>query len=122
VNAILCVDSDPQALQSLSTIIRSNGYICISAGTAEDAVRALLASCVDLVILNQDAEKFALAAKLKRFRSVPTILITDKPDREQKPSGVDVLSPKPIRVRELLATISALLTSSLRLRRLHRVA
>lgn len=109
MNAILCVDSNPKSLQALSQIIRSNGYICIPAETTEDAVRAFTASRADMVILNHEPEKVSLAAKLERLRDVPTILLTDNVERTEKPSGVDILSPKPVKVRELLSMISMLL-------------
>ena len=122
MNAILCVDSNPKSLQALSMIIRSNGYICIPAQTTEDAIRAFSASRADLVILNQEPERASLAAKLERLRDVPTILLTDKIEHTQKPPGVDILSAKPVHARELLSTISVLLTESFKGTSLRKVA
>jgi DNA-binding response OmpR family regulator len=110
MNTILCVDSNTKSLQALSIIIRSSGYICIPAETTEDAVRAFSSSRADMVILNLGPDRTFLAAKLERLRDVPTILLTDKVGREEKPSGVDILLPKPVKARELLSTISALLS------------
>jgi DNA-binding response OmpR family regulator len=122
MNAILCVDSNAKSLQALSMIIRSNGYICIPAETTEDAVRAFSASRADLVILNHEPERATLAAKLERLRDVPTIMLTDNIERTEKPSGVDILSPKPVHARELLTTITVLLTESFKGTSLRKVA
>jgi DNA-binding response OmpR family regulator len=103
-------------------IIRSNGYICIPAQTTEDAIRAFSASRADLVILNQESERPSLAAKLERLRDVPTIMLTDKIEHTEKPPGVDILSPKPVHARELLSTISVLLTESFKGTSLRKVA
>ena len=116
MNAILCVDSNPKSLQTLSMIIRSNGYICIPAETTEEAVRAFSGSRADLVILNNEPGKVSLASRLERLRDVPTIMLTDNVEKTQKPSGVDVLSPKPVHARELLSTISVLLSSAVKVR------
>jgi CheY-like chemotaxis protein len=122
VIAILCVDSNTISLHALSLIIRSSGYICIPASTTEDAVRAFSASHADLVILNNEPERTSLAAKLERLRDVPTIMLTDSVERTPKPSGVDILSPKPVHARELLSTISVLLADSLKQGPLPKVA
>ncbi len=109
MNAILCVDPNPRDLQRLSQLIRANGYICIPADTLDEALRAFSSSRVDMVILDEGPDAAKLAARLKRLRDVPTLMLVENIQRAQKPPGVDVLSPKPIHVRELLATLSALL-------------
>ncbi len=108
MNAILCVDTNRRDLQQLSQIIRSNGYICIPADTAEEAMRAFSSSLVDMVILDSPDEA-VLAERLERLRDVPTLMLADNPQRTSKPAGVDLLSPKPIHARELLSTIDVLL-------------
>jgi DNA-binding response OmpR family regulator len=108
VNAILCVDTDRRDLQKLSQLIRANGYICIPA-TPEEAVRAFSSSRVDMVILDQGPEEESLAARLEHLRDVPTLMLADNVERTQKPTGVDLLTPKPIHARELLSTIDVLL-------------
>jgi DNA-binding response OmpR family regulator len=109
VNAILCVDTDRRDLQKLSQLIRANGYICIPADTPEEAMRAFSSSRVDMVILDQGAEEGSLAGRLERLRDVPTLMLADNVARTQKPTGVDLLTPKPIHARELLSTIDVLL-------------
>ncbi len=108
MNAILCVDTSRRHLQQLSQIIRANGYICIPADTPDEAVRAFSSSRVDMVILD-NPEAASLAERLKRLRDVPTLMLADNPERTPKPAGVDMLSPKPIRARELLSTIDLML-------------
>ncbi len=108
MNALLCVDTNRRDLQQLSQIIRANGYICIPADTPDEAMRAFSSSRVDLVILDSPAEG-PLAERLERLRDVPTLMLADNPQRTPKPAGVDLLSPKPIRARELLSTIDLML-------------
>ncbi len=108
MNAILCVDTSRRDLHQLSQIIRANGYICIPADTPEEALRAFSSSRVDMVILDSPTEA-PLAARLERLRDVPTLMLSDNPQRTVKPAGVDLLSPKPIHARELLSTIDVML-------------
>lgn len=109
MNAILCVDTNRRDLQKLSQLIRANGYICIPADTPEEAVRAFSSSRVDMVILDQGPEEASLAGRLERLRDVPTLMLADNVARTPKPTGVDVLTPKPIHARELLSAIDVLL-------------
>lgn len=109
MNAILCVDSNRRDLQKLSQLIRSNGYICIPADNAEDAVRAFSSSRVDMVILDQAPDGSKLADRLKRLRNVPMVMLADNVLRTEKPAAVDLLSQKPVHARELLSAIEVLL-------------
>ncbi len=117
MNAILCVDRNRDDLQKLSMIIRGSGYICIPAETEDEAMRAFSSSRVDMVVLDHETEEVDLAQRLERLRDVPTVMLTNQGERVQKPSGVDVVSAKPIHARELLSTISVLLTGAFRNRR-----
>jgi DNA-binding response OmpR family regulator len=109
VKAILCVDHNRADLQKLSMILRSSGYISLPAATTEEALSAFSASRVDLVILAHGTGEAALAARLRRIRDVPTIMLANDPERTQKPPGVDVVSGKPFHARQLLSIISVLL-------------
>ena len=114
MNAILCVDRNRRDLQKLSQLIRSNGYICIPADKAEEALHIFSSSRVDMVILDQGPEESKLADRLKCLRNVPTVMLADNVQRAEKPAGVDLLSPKPVHARELLSTIEVLLHESYR--------
>jgi len=99
--AILCVDDQPASLNALSFIVRSCGYICLTALTAEEAVSAFEGSKVDLVVLDNDlttTNSLALATRLKQVRDVPTLLLC-RTSVLDKPGNVDLVVYKPIESR-----------------------
>jgi CheY-like chemotaxis protein len=99
--AILCIDDQAAALSALSFLVRSNGYICLSAASPEEALSAYTNSKVDMVVLDHDitcADPLALAKQLKQVRDVPLLLLCGTSLLE-KPGNVDLIVHKPIEAR-----------------------
>lgn len=99
--AILCIDDQAASLSALSFIVRSCGYICLSAATAEEALSAYNNSKVDMVVLDHDlasTNSLALAKQLKQLRDVPLLLLC-KTSLNDKPGNVDLIVHKPIEAR-----------------------
>jgi CheY-like chemotaxis protein len=99
--AILCIDDQAASLSAVSYLVRSCGYICLSAASAEEAISAYSNSKVDMVVLDNDltcTNALALAKQLKQLRDVPVILVC-KTSLNDKPGNVDLIVHKPIDAR-----------------------
>jgi CheY-like chemotaxis protein len=129
---ILIVDDDRDLVESLSQVLRSNGYETASAGSAAEGLNALLIVQPDLVILDvmmeTDTAGFEAAGQIRslrptsRFRdirTVPIIILTAigqvtnsrfslDPGDNFLP-GVDEFLTKPVDLDELLAKVGALI-------------
>lgn len=108
--AILCVSPEPKTVHSLTLVLRSRGYICVSAESAEEAQGAFDGSGADLVILDHalpGSEK--LAENLKAKRNVPLIMLAGLSDVLPTMAGVDLLCPKPVNGHEVLREVESFL-------------
>lgn len=105
---ILCVTEDPVKQEALLVILRSNGYVCLSADTASEAVAMAKCSAIDLVIVDHDlksADSFALTGTLKTIRKIPVISIGSKDNILWNREGGDLLITVPIYPTELVRAI-----------------
>jgi len=122
---ILLVDDDPDILEQLSAILRSQGYQITTAVSREDAEEQLLMIKPDLAILDVMMEQtdagFVLAHHLKQLHpDSPVILLTSvtaatnlsfqgvTPDMKSWMQG-DVILNKPVRPEQILAEVRRLL-------------
>lgn len=109
--AILCVASDSSVIHTVSLVLRSRGYICISAESSEEAILAISGSGADLVVLDHampGSEK--LAADLKKLRNVPLIMLAGLSDVLPTMPFVDLLCPKPVNAHEILREVDSFLS------------
>lgn len=100
--AVLCIDDNAANLNALSFIVRSRGYICITAPNAEEAIAAFNGSKADLVVLDQDLTSmpaYKLATHMKQSRNVPIVLLSHNAFLE-KPSFIDIVVKKPVESRD----------------------
>ena len=108
--AILCVASDPNVNHSVALVLRSRGYICISAESSEEAIGAFGGSGADLVVLDHSMEgSEKLAEELKKLRNVPLIMLAGLSDVVPTMPFVDLLCPKPVNAHEILREVDAFL-------------
>ena len=113
--AILCVSQEPNTVHSVTLVLRSRGYICLSAESAEEAEGAFSGSGADLVILDHalpGSEK--LAEKLKAQRNVPLIMLAGLSDILPTMASVDLLCPKPVNGHEVLREVDSFLGGKLK--------
>lgn len=106
--AILSVTEDAVKQEALSMILRSNGYVCVSAQTAAETVAIAKCSAIDLVIVDQDIRNvdcFELIGTLKKIREIPVISIGSKDRIAWNREGGDLLITFPIYPTELLRAI-----------------
>jgi DNA-binding response OmpR family regulator len=91
-------------------VLRSRGYICVSAESVEEAEGAFAGSGADLVIVDHGlpgSEK--LAENLKNLRNVPLIMLAGLSDVLPTMPYVDLLCPKPVNGHEVLREVDSFL-------------
>jgi two-component system KDP operon response regulator KdpE len=113
---VLVVDDEPQILRALETNLRGAGYDVVTASTAEEARSAAALQKPDAVILDlvlPDGSGTALCRDLRRWTSVPVIVLSVVGDQQEKvgalDAGADDYVTKPFGMDELLARLRAAL-------------
>ena len=112
---ILVVDDDPALRQTISIVLREQGYDVDAAESGHQMLEMLEAHCPDLVLLDvlmPQMDGFQLLERLKsddRYADVPVLMVSSLPaeDATVKTLGLGAADyiRKPFRVRELLARI-----------------
>lgn len=111
-HVILCVDDDPDFLESLRIILESNNYIVEEAATAEEALRHMDAAKPDLILLDLMMEEidsgtnFVKELKL-RGPKPPIFMLSSVGDAfsgitSYSDLGLDSMLQKPIQPAKLL--------------------
>jgi DNA-binding response OmpR family regulator len=112
IHTILLVDDHRGTLLTLSLVLRSAGYRCLTASNYDEAEQTFRINPIDLVILDHGLPGISgtdLAAHLKTIRPVAILMLSGNPDLAGKPESVDILLPKPQEPEALLNTIAELL-------------
>jgi DNA-binding response OmpR family regulator len=113
MRTVLIVDDHRVTLESLCLILEHNGYRCLTASNAEEALQLFASEKVDLVLMDYglpDHDGGRLAEELKKGSgSIPIVMISGAGDLHQKPLAVDILFAKPTDPALLLRTIADLL-------------
>ncbi len=105
--AILCV-VEAAKQEALAVMLRSNGYLYLSADTAAETVAMAKCSVIDMVIVDHDLESidcFELIGTLKTIREIPVISIGSKDHVAWNREGGDLMITFPIYPAELLRAI-----------------
>jgi len=113
---VLVVDDEPQILRALQTNLRGAGYDVTTAATAEEALAAAAIRPPEAVILDlilPDGSGTAVARELRRWTSVPILVLSAVGDEHEKvaalDAGADDYVTKPFSGDELLARLRAAL-------------
>jgi DNA-binding response OmpR family regulator len=112
--AVLSIEDPAQSINPLASIVRSCGFIFLSAQDPNEAASAFSESKVDAVILNKDlgaGDALALAARLKQLSNVPIILVSGNHLME-KPAEVDLVVHKPIDLRDFAKMLRWIVSKS----------
>jgi DNA-binding response OmpR family regulator len=112
---ILCIDDDPDILDSLKVILEGNGYRYIGAATAEEGLRLYRAESPDLVIVDLMIEEVDSGANfVKELRlvggNVPIYLLSSVGDSlsistSYAELGFTGILQKPVSSRTLLGLL-----------------
>jgi two-component system phosphate regulon response regulator PhoB len=120
--SVLIVDDEPYILRILSFKLRREGYITLSAESAEEAEQLIAERPVDLVLLDVSlatpTNGFDLAAKLRRnarTQHLPIIMLTARGFAADVLRGREVGAAgyitKPFSTEEVIRRVGALLGS-----------
>lgn len=114
---LLLVDDEPEALEELSELLESKGFVCHCAATASEAMQRLAEiSDISLVITDlrlPDESGLRLIQRLRQtplYKDLPIIVMSGHADMHDvigllRLQVVDVL-PKPIYLEHLLDTLN----------------
>jgi two-component system OmpR family response regulator len=113
---VLVVDDDNQVRQLVARFLREHGYRTSVARDGREMREALVASKVDLIVLDlmlPGTSGLDLCRELRARSSVPIIMLTARGEDTERivglELGADDYIPKPFNPRELLARIRAVL-------------
>ena len=109
---ILVVEDDAQIRNFITYTLKQEGFPCLTAGTAQNALTQLVSGQIDLVLLDLGLPDFDGMEVIKRVRSwsnVPIIVISARSEDTDKidalDAGADDYLTKPFSVEELLARL-----------------
>lgn len=114
---ILVVEDDALIVQTLSELLRSEGYESMATGRQDEATELLATKDFDLLLLDitlSQGNGFAVCAAARQAHpNMPVIFLTASDDEYSTVAGLDMGAvdyiAKPFRARELLSRIRAAL-------------
>ncbi len=114
---ILIVDDEPAFVRLVEQVLTQKGYEALTAGNGQEALRLLFNHKPDLVLLDVVMPKMDGWQTLNRIRDIadiPIIMLTGKRTAEEDivhglDYGADDYLLKPVRNRELVARVKAVL-------------
>jgi len=114
---ILCVDDDPDILQTLKLVLEKNGYAMVSASSAEEGLRKFEETKPDFVVVDLMMEQIdsgtSLVTRIKASgNKAPIYMLSSIGDELSQTTnvaklGLDGVFQKPIDPKSLLATLKA---------------
>ena len=116
---VLIVDDEPSMLELLDYNLKKEGYCVVSAQSGTQALKAFNENAVSLIILDimmPGLDGFDVCREIRKFSSVPIIMLTAKSSETNKivglELGADDYVTKPFSVGELMARVKAILRRS----------
>ena len=116
---ILVVDDDPRNLRLAATVLDQAGHDVLSAGGGAEGVETALAHALDLVLMDVQMPGMDGVSALRRLRADPrtaalkvvalTAFAMKGDAKRLLAEGFDGYLEKPIRYKEFLASVAALL-------------
>ncbi len=111
---ILIIDDDSRNIFALHAVLRTKGYDCVTAGSAEEGLKRLANEDVSIVLLDMmmpDMDGYETIANIRKgpYAEIPVVSVTAQAmtgDRERSlDAGADEYISKPIDVDRLLDII-----------------
>ena len=109
---ILVVEDNAQIRNFITYVLRQEGFPCISSGTAQGGLSALVTERIDLILLDlglPDFDGMEVIKKVREWSEVPIIVVSARDQDKEKAAaldaGADDYLTKPFSATELLARI-----------------
>ena len=109
---ILVVEDDVQIRNFICYALKAEGFTCLTAGNAASAMKLLLSSQPDMILLDlglPDMDGMDIIRKTREWSSLPIIVISARTQEKEKvqalDAGADDYITKPFGTFELLARI-----------------
>lgn len=109
---ILVVEDDPQIRSFISYALKSEGFTCLTASTAQGALSSAVTEQLDLMLLDlglPDFDGMEVIRKMREWSEMPIIIVSARDqDREKAAAldaGADDYLTKPFSATELMARI-----------------
>lgn len=116
MNRLLLVEDDENLVFGIQYTLSSEGYEVVVAGSLEEARQALQAESIDLILLDvnlPDGSGYQLCSEIRVTSQVPIIFLTALDEEANVVAGLDLGADdyvtKPVRTRELISRIKAVL-------------
>jgi two-component system response regulator VicR len=111
---LLLVDDDRFLLRAIEKLLTTEGYFCLTAGTAEEARRHLNGNPFDMIVLDvnlPDQDGFTFCRQIRSRHRMPILFLTAREEGGDKVIGLEVGADdyltKPFAPRELVARVRA---------------
>lgn len=109
---ILVVEDDAQILNYICYALQNEGFSYVTASSAQDALRKLVAEPIDLMLLDlglPDFDGMCVIKKVREWSEMPIIVVSARDQDKEKAlaldSGADDYLTKPFSATELMARI-----------------
>jgi DNA-binding response OmpR family regulator len=111
---LLLVDDDRFLLRAVEKLLTTEGYFCLTAGTADEARRHLDGNPFDMIVLDvnlPDQDGFTFCRQIRSRHRMPILFLTAREESGDKVIGLEVGADdyltKPFAPRELVARVRA---------------
>lgn len=109
---ILVVEDDTQIRNFICYALKQEGFSCMTAGTAQNALSQLVSGQIDLMLLDlglPDFDGMEVISKVREWSELPIIVVSARDQDKEKAAaldgGADDYLTKPFSATELLARI-----------------
>ncbi|WP_336757830.1 response regulator transcription factor [Paenibacillus sp. USHLN196] len=116
MNRLLLVEDDENLVFGIQYTLSNEGYEVVVAGNLEEARQALQAKTIDLILLDvtlPDGSGYQLCSEIRVTSQVPIIFLTALDEEANVVAGLDLGADdyvtKPVRTKELISRIKAVL-------------
>ncbi|WP_145326015.1 response regulator transcription factor [Paenibacillus xylanexedens] len=116
MNRLLLVEDDENLVFGIQYTLSNEGYEVVVAGNLEEARQALQAKTIDLILLDvtlPDGSGYQLCSEIRATSQVPIIFLTALDEEANVVAGLDLGADdyvtKPVRTKELISRIKAVL-------------